>query len=219
MSRLTEWLYGIQQLGLQIDTVYDIGACVGNWSREIQDKVCPNADFILFEANPAYNEILSNSKFRYFNTVLSNPGREFVEFYNGTNTGDSYYKENTTTYDNQTTVRLLCSTLDAIINEYNLPIPNLIKLDTQGSELDILAGAESIVDKVDLMYVECPIINYNIGAPSIQDYLDYFKNKEFVPVDLLETHQNENILLQVDIMFMKRETKERILTPTRQVRI
>ena len=219
MTRLTDWLQGIQQIGLEINTVYDIGACVGDWSNEIQDEACLNAEFILFEANPAYNEILSDSGFRYFNTVLSNPGREYVEFFNGTNTGDSYYKENTAVYDDQSSIRLTCSTLDAIIKEYDLPIPNFIKLDTQGSELDILAGAESIVDRVDLMYVECPIIKYNIGAPGIQDYLDYFKSKDFVPVDLLETHQNENILLQVDIMFMKQKTKERILTPTQQVRI
>jgi FkbM family methyltransferase len=81
-------------------------------------------------------------------------------------------------------------------------IPDFLKIDTQGSELDILAGAESIIDKVDIVYLECPIINYNIGAPSIGEYIAYMKLKRFIPMDVLEIHRSEEVLLQVDILFI-----------------
>jgi hypothetical protein len=148
--------------------------------------------------------------------VLSNPGRSIVDFYNGTNTGDSYYKETTVVY-NQKPIQLECKTLDDFVKEYNLPIPNFIKIDTQGSELDILAGA-SFLDQVDLIYTELPIVCYNKGAPNLQDYLEFFKQHRFVPIEVFEKHYADNILIQMDIMFMRHEAKERIIGPTQFIR-
>jgi FkbM family methyltransferase len=203
---------------ITVDVIYDIGACKGAWSRDVQTKCFPNADFFLFEANPAYVNDLKALEFTSFNTVLSNPGREYVEFFNGTNTGDSYYKENTGWYDEQSSIKLPCATLDSVIEKYNLPTPNFIKIDTQGSELDILAGAESIINKVDMIYTECPIIQYNEGSPNISEYLEYFKSKNFIPLDIFEIHNMEHTLLQIDIMFMKKETKERVFGPNVNIR-
>jgi FkbM family methyltransferase len=217
-KNLIDYLNFVKSKGLKIDTVYDVGAWMGYWSNNLRSAALPDATFILFEANPAYATQLTNSGFRAFNTVLSNPGREYVDFYNGTNTGDSYYKETTTVYDAQTSIRLPCTTLDELIATHNLPHPNFLKVDTQGSELDVLAGAESIIKTVDLIHVECPIIRWNSGAPDIRDYLEYFRTHDFLPVKLLEEHMAEDIFTQVDIMFMRRETKERILGPTSVIR-
>ena len=171
---LHNFLRQVQSAGLSIDTVYDIGAYVGGWSKFTKNNAIPNANFILFEANPVYAEELNSSRFVSFcGTALSNPGRQFVEFYNGTNTGDSYYKETTKYYDEHASIKLPCTTLDIVKQSYNLPTPQFIKIDTQGSELDILAGAESFIQDVDLIYTECPIVCYNAGAPNIQDYLDF----------------------------------------------
>ena len=218
MDGLLRFLDVMQQAGMPIPTVYDIGACKGRWSTELKTKALPQAQFFLFEANPAYDRDLAATGLRHFTTVLSNPGRDAVDFFNGTNTGDSYYKETTKYYDGQGSIRLNCTTLDKMVQEQALPIPTLMKLDTQGSELDILAGAEAIIDRVDLIYTECPIVRYNAGAPHIQDYLDYFSAHKFIPVSLLEAHRSENILLQIDIMFMRQEAKERYLGPNRYIR-
>ena len=98
-----------------------------------------------------------------------------------------------------------------------MPIPNFIKLDTQGSELDILSGFTKL-DLVDFCYVECPIINYNKGAPQINDYLDYFRGNKFVPLDILEVHKMENILVQVDIIFAKDDIKNRYFGESDKIR-
>jgi FkbM family methyltransferase len=215
---LQKFLTDVQNAGLKIDTVYDIGAWVGKWSSEMKSMALANSDFVLFEANPAYQKILNQSGFTVFcGTALSNPGRESVNFYNGTNTGDSYYKETTTYYDLQGHIELPCTTLDQVRESLNLAIPQFIKIDTQGSELDILSGA-SFLDQVDLIYIECPIIQYNKGAPNMQDYLNFFKSRMFIPVTLLEMHIHEATLVQIDIMFMRKDTKERILGPNVNIR-
>jgi FkbM family methyltransferase len=213
------FLRDMESKGLKIDTVYDIGAFNGNWSINIKTNVYRQAEFILFEANQAYKATLEKTGFRHFMGVLSNEGRESVDFYNGTNTGDSYYKENTKWYENQSSITVPCITLDALIKEQNLPIPQLIKIDTQGSELDILSGAKSCIGKTDLIYIECPIIEYNSGAPTITQYLEFFRDNGYIPVDLLEIHKNEHTLIQVDIMFMLKESKEKYLMKNEFVKI
>lgn len=219
MSNLKIILARLQQNGLKINTVYDIGACQGDWSKEIKPHI-PGADFFLFEANPAYDQILLQTGFPYLcGKALSNPGREKVDFYNGTNTGDSYYKENTVWYENQTAIQLPCTTIDELIAKFALPPANFIKLDTQGSELDILAGAAGIINSVDLVLTECPIISYNKGAPNINDYLEYFKSNNFIPVGMIEEHVIEATLVQLDILFMRKETKDKYLSPNNFIKL
>jgi FkbM family methyltransferase len=215
---ISKYLTQIQNDGLQIDVVYDIGAHQGSWSSYLKSNVLPVSDFYLFEADSIHQSSLEELGFPYFIGVLSNPGRKFVEFYNTNSTdcstGSSYYKENTVYYDNFSAVKFPCTTLESLIIEYGLPIPNLLKIDTQGSELDILRGVESYIDNIDLIYLECPIIKYNIHAPSIQDYIDYMKEKGFIPTEVMEIHRYEHVLLQIDIMFINCATKEWLYGPT-----
>lgn len=209
----------LQSQGLEITTVYDIGAWNGSWSKQFKESACPGADFILFEANPAYRKDLAATGFLHMcGMALSNPGRESVEFYNGTNTGDSYYKETTAFYDNQGTVSLPCTTLDAVKAEYDLPTPQFMKLDTQGSELDILAGSVGFLRDVDVVYTKCPIVRYNSGAPTIDEYLSFFAEHRFIPIDVFKVHRFEETLLQIDIMFMREETKNEYLGPNHAIR-
>ena len=208
---LEQYLISIQQDGLKIDTVYDVGANVGSWSTALRNSVLRNSYFYLFEGDPQHDQRLQATGLPYYIGILSDPGRDFVEYYQGgTSTGNSYYKENTVFYDDAVPVRMLARTLESIVAECAMPVPNFLKIDTQGSELDILRGAESILPGVDLIYLECPIGKYNIGAPNIQEYLEYMAGQNFIPSDLLEIHTADRVLIQVDIMFINIATKDRL---------
>jgi len=210
VSNLTSYLRKVKSQGLEIKTVYDVGACVGKWTSQMKQSVLFDGDFYLFEGNPVYKDILSQQNSFVHIGVLSNPGRETVNFYNGCDTGDSYYKETTDHYDNRKPITLPCRTLDSVIEENNLPIPEFLKIDTQGSEIDIMAGAKKVMGKADLVYLECPIIEYNKGSPNIFDYLMLMSSYGYIPTDVLEIHRSEEVLLQIDVMFIKAETKDRL---------
>jgi FkbM family methyltransferase len=210
---LHAYLQQIQQDGLQINTVYDIGANVGAWSVELKNTVLKHSYFYLFEGNSNHEASLRTTGLPYYIGILSNPGRDLVEYYttaSGSGTGDSYYRENTVFYDNTAPVSLPARTLESLVAECEMPVPNFLKIDTQGSELDILRGAETLLPAVDLIYLECPIGKYNLGAPNIQDYLEYMASQDFIPSDLLEIHTADRVLIQIDIMFINIATKDRL---------
>ncbi len=219
MQNVPNLINSLLQKGLSINIVYDIGACNGLWSNWIKRSVLSNANFFLFEANSYYFSDLIATGYPFFINVLSNEGREFVDFYPGCNTGDSYYKETTRWYDNQKPTRMPCTTLDKLIQEKNLPIPNFLKIDTQGSELDILSAAKSILGKTELILCEMPIIEYNSGAPNISQYLDFFRDHDYIPIEVIEIHKTEGIVLQLDFAFMLRSAKNEFLGREEMIRI
>ena len=62
-------------------------------------------------------------------------------------------------------------TLDKVIRENKLPIPNLLKIDTQGYEVEIPLGAKEVLDQVNFLHLECPIYKYNERSPDISEFL------------------------------------------------
>ena len=93
--------YNISDLiskGLDISVIYDIGAYQGEWSKNLSKTSLKKKDFILFEANETNSEYLKKTKFEYFIGVLSNEKKK-INFYSRKLTGDSYYREQTSGYD------------------------------------------------------------------------------------------------------------------------
>ena len=218
MQQLANLVYRLKENGMIFNNVFDIGACDGRWTRAMK-TVIPEAQFHLFEANVHYLSDLVLTGSNFYINVLSNEGRESVQFYPGCNTGDSYYKETTTWYDNMQPVTMPCTTLDKLVVDKKLPIPNLLKIDTQGSELDILSASKSLLGKTELFVCELSVIEYNNGAPKFSDYLDFFQSHEYIPVDLVEVHRAEDILLQLDIAFMLRSAKNQYLGEGKTIRV
>ena len=196
----------LQNRGVSLKVVFDVGARIGLWSTSVR-KVLKSSDFFLFEATEQCREQLSKSGFKYFINVLSD-SEKVVEFYEIGSTGDSYYKEYTSFYQDIKPIEKRAVSLDFLVNTENLPMPDLIKLDTQGSELDILKGAKKVLRDTSLIYIECPVLKYNEGAPTLTDYLDFLRKLGFLPYEICEQHFANDILMQVDIMFIKKTIYE-----------
>lgn len=204
--RLNFNILNLMNKGLKIDVIYDIGAFRGEWSNFLNRTSLKNKNFYLFEANEENEKYLEKLNFKYFFAILSDTNKD-VNFYSRVSTGDSYLVEQTNLYkENIKSVVKKTITLDEIVKKKNLPLPDFLKIDTQGSELDILKGSQKSISKCSLIYLECPIIEYNLGAPNLNDYIKYLNSINFVPYDLCEVHKIDNILIQIDILFIKKST-------------
>ena len=208
--RLNYNLLNLLNKGIKIETIYDIGAFRGEWSSLLNKTSLKNKKFFLFEANEKNGEYLKKLNFKYFLKVLSDKNKD-VEFYSKMSTGDSYLIEQTSFYkDNIRAIIKKTVTLDELVKKENLPYPNFIKIDTQGSELDILKGSQQSISECNLIYLECPIIEYNLKAPNISEYIKYLESIGFVPYDICEVHRMDNILIQIDILFIKKSILKEI---------
>lgn len=207
-NRLEDILAKMRRSGHVIDSIFDVGANQGSWSLQWK-KVYPNASFTMFEANPAHKKpTWLGLGDRWINTVLTKPGVSEVAFYRMPNlehrgTGDSYYIENTPHYKNSVATVLEATTLDDIVSSQGIPHPQFIKLDTQGSEVDIIQGAQETFKSVDVCITEVPIVDYNKGAPTFDVYLSLLRGMGFSPVAIDQDHYSNGTLIQIDIVFVK----------------
>ena len=194
--------------GYKINHVFDIGANKGKWTA-LCSRARVRATVCMFEGNPNQSPPRLAPNHKWFNSVLSSPETSEVDFYAVSGTGDSYYKEQTKAYNNCIPLKLQTTTLDKLVEDNSLPFPQLMKMDTQGSELDILRGAASIIKSVGVVVIETAILPYNKGAPRFDDYINALSELEFVPVGIEEIHISNNLLIQLDIVFLKQDIKDK----------
>ena len=189
--------------GLKITTIYDVGAHKGDWARKMR-RHFKEARFILFEANPVHQTSLQATGLQYYCAALADKIAQ-KPFYADGGSGDSFYREAGKRYENVEPQTFETTTLAALKQKEDLPVPQLLKIDTQGSELDILAGFSGEIEKVALVYLECPLEPYNIGAPDSGDYLSFMRSHGFTPYAINEFHRVRGQLVQIDILFVNKK--------------
>lgn len=181
------YLHKLGQDGVQPAVIYDIGACVLHWTREAVG-VWPQARYFAFDAMEESADIFKYFKVPHFIGVLSDEDDKEVTFYKNVTHpgGNTYYQENqevnpnTVNYFNDTnkTVRKTI-TLDTIVRTQGLPLPDLIKMDVQGAELDVLKGAENTLKQCNHLILELQKVEYNKGAPLREEVFEYLKSIGF----------------------------------------
>lgn len=190
----------------KIESILDIGANVGNFSRTVK-VFFPNADILMFEANPFCDNMLKMTGIPYQIACLSDEEKD-VKFYvqddNMVGTGASYYLEKTRHYSLQKFITTRTKKLDDVLKlEYNDKSFDMIKLDTQGSEIDIMRGGPETVKKAKFLLIELSLKEYNINAPLKNDVETYTHTLGFKPVKLVEEHYVDGQLVQEDWIFSR----------------
>lgn len=183
----------------------DIGAHTGNFSLNIK-KQYPDCKILMIEANPFCEPYLKKLNLDYQIIGLSSSkgtAELFLEKTNNVGTGSSFYRENTEWYedDKMETVTVNLDTLD---NQNYFPdqMIDLVKIDVQGSELDILNGGEKTIKRSKYVLLEVSTIQYNINAPLMDKVVEKMKEYEFRVEDFLNYNKlNNGQIFQMDILF------------------
>lgn len=207
------WIQRIQHLKnnhkFYPDKILDVGACVGHFF-DLAKKIWPNSDITMVEANPLLESELKKKSNKYHICVLSNKIEEKIFFTNKLEkvpSGASLYVENSKYYNNDNVIenKIYTTTLNDLFPSESF---DLIKLDTQGSELDIIDGGKEIVRKAKYVLIETSVVQYNINAPLIKDVINYLDLMGFSVVDIwncayaniVPGHHYDD-LCQIDLLF------------------
>ena len=195
--------------GLEINTVIDIGASDGCWSRECM-KFLPSAQYLLIEAQEPHKiglEKLQKEK-KNVDFILAAAGnRDGKIFFENSNLFGGLASE--TPFDNNC-IEVPVVKVDNEILKRRLKGPYLIKLDTHGFEIPIIEGALETLKHSELVIIET--YNYQLTKDSLRFYqmCDYMEKKGFAPIEMADLMRRnyDNSFWQMDIFFIPKWRKE-----------
>ena len=183
--------------------ILDIGANIGQFHR-LAKKTFPEAYIFSIEASPECEAFLKEVTSNYYIGLLAKDNSEY-NFYTRKNdptcTGNSTYRELTQFYSDDE-LKVLAQQgvkLDDLFEpgaEFEL-----IKIDTQGSELDIISGGLELCQKAKGILLEVSLTQYNEGAPLYQEVLEYMDSIGFKAEIILDEARNHGAHQQ-DILFI-----------------
>lgn len=169
-----------------IKTIIDIGAHNGEVSHSLS-QIFPAAEIYAFEPIKSKKDIiLSKNKSKRFHlsdfALNDKNGKEM--FYQTQNTAlSSLFPviRNKVNLDPGTIqrVRVKTITLDNFFKDMALIEPILIKLDTQGTELNVLKGGEKLLKKVSVIHIETSFEHFYQGQPLFDQIYLYLKTNGF----------------------------------------
>ena len=193
--------------------VLDIGAHTGQFYKWAK-TAWPYCNVFMIEANPLHENTLlnltANTKDEYLISALGDKERE-VTFYTRSDKphteGNSYYKE-ANYWDipqlvQEETVTL--KKLDDLFDEEK--VFDLVKMDTQGSELDILKGGKKLITKATAVILEVAYIEYNLGAPTSDEVIKHMNSIGFEEIMSIGEHYEGEEISQKDLLFLNKELK------------
>jgi len=189
---------------LPIKSILDIGAQIGNFTLMCK-KIWPNSSIVAVEANKNCESYLKSLNIEYHLEVLSDFVKD-VDFYthlgSEIHTGNSYYKENTKffTPGQYTILKKRTTTLDILFKDR---VFDFIKIDTQGSEIDIIKGGLNICKLAKYILMEVALVEYNHKAPQYSEVLSFMNSIGYDAIDILEEHYDGELKIQIDILFKK----------------
>lgn len=174
---------------LNIKTILDIGANVGQFAREAREKL-PEAQIYSFEPLKQCFEALEKGfekepKFKAFNYALGDKERE-LEMHKSSYTPSSSILQMSDVHKDlfphtkeHTQEKIFVKKLDDIAKELNLQKELLIKVDVQGFEDKVIAGGENIFKIAKVILIETSFVELYKNQPSFDDIYQKLKSLGF----------------------------------------
>lgn len=208
-SRMTMdgFLEHCKELGFRPGGIFDVG--VGTGTPEIYDTF-PGVPLMLVEPVPDFEPVLKELARVY--------GAEYVLAAAGDRSGTTILHFHTDNLDSSSLMREIegelvdgeahevrMVTLDELDLARRLPKPYLVKVDVQGSELQVLDGASKVLADTELVILETTLFAVFIGGPQLYDVLCYMKDRGFVAYDVFGPFYRplDMALGQIDIAFVR----------------
>lgn len=196
----------LYEKGLRPGNVLDIGAAKGYWS-ERAGGIFPEASFHMFdplrESEASLRALCARDpRFHCFLMALgSQPGTLTMNVSQDLD-GSSLLEFPGQNKANQRQVAV--ETVDRLLADGQLPVPDLVKLDVQGFELEVLKGGQSLFGPVTAFVVEVSLFEFMPRIPLAPEVVDYFVRRGYGLFDVagLLRRPFQNDLGQMDLVFV-----------------
>jgi len=195
----------LKALGWNPKKCIDIGAYHGEWT-EMFLSIFPETSVLMIEAQESKASILAeivlkHKKLSYEIALLGATNQKKVVFVE-METGSSVFEE-LSHYPRKRVVKSL-TTLDSLVQ--NLPQfadSSILKIDTQGYEMEVLKGSLSLLKNLEIIILEVSLLSINSGAPLFSDIVYFMTQHHFKLFDFCsQIRRKDGVLWQTDLLFV-----------------
>lgn len=204
-----EFFSRLANLDGEIDTVFDVGAHDGQFSR-IMAEVFPRATYHLFEPRLAFDDGLKsraivNASFYQNRMVEKAVGRAAttlpfsVQGEDGLGSSLLIGSEP----EDLKIVDVEVITLDDYVAQNRITAVDFLKMDIQGGELDALRGSRTLLPNVKFLFLETWLVSsYGQKTPHMFEIFDFLRRYGIFPLDIFGGHRNRfGFLSHVDVVY------------------
>jgi FkbM family methyltransferase len=151
----------IKRFGFDPKHILDVGANHGNWTREAV-RYFPKAHCTLVEPQDDLKVHIQDLVDRgvdihWISAGASDKPGIFPLHILGPDHSSTFLKVPRTESESLRTIEVPLRTLNEIVASSSLPTPEMVKIDAEGLDLKVLAGASELFGKTEIFFVEASI--------------------------------------------------------------
>lgn len=191
--------------------IVDIGANHGTWTRETL-RHFPDAYYTLLEPQhwlkKSIDDILeTNSKVQFHGVGAGeNEGSFQFTIHDRDDSCSFRYSEEEAKAAGLQQIEIPVVTLNGLLSNSTLPIPDIIKIDAEGLDIDVLKGASNFFGKTEIFMVEAGVVikNFDNSFLNIINFMDHNGYRLFEITDLNRPFDIK-VLWLVELVFVKKD--------------
>ncbi|AWG21446.1 FkbM family methyltransferase [Flavobacterium faecale] len=200
----------LKKMGFEPKHIVDIGANHGTWTREVLTHF-PEAYYTLLEPQSwlkkSFNDLLeSNSKIQFYPVGAGAEKGSFQFTIVDRDDSCSFrYTPDEAKEAGFEQIEIPVVTLDGLLQESKLPIPDIIKIDAEGLDIEVLKGASNYFGKTEIFMVEAGVFMTEFDN-SILKMINFMEEKDYRLFEITDMNRpfKPQVLWLVELVFIKK---------------
>ena len=201
--------------GVEPRSVLDVGAALGDWSRTCA-AVFPMARYVLVEPLAEFRPSLDAAAAEVGSAVVVEAAVAGVSGDRTINVhpdlvGSSLLREREGEHVDGTPRSVAAITVDELVAAHALKPPFLLKVDVQGAEGEVLAGAGSTLESTEAVICETSFFGFYFEGTPFEELVSTMRTAGFVVYDIgnLARRPLDGALSQADVIFVPEDSPAR----------